>query len=101
MAGRLLMISLLVIFSRGFAAEKPDAAKLGKIAEAVRAAIKRGDCPGAVVLVVHRNEVAYCQAFGNRRLFPEAVPMTVDGIFDMASLTKPVATGTAIGAKNA
>ncbi|WP_020474023.1 serine hydrolase domain-containing protein [Zavarzinella formosa] len=93
---RLLIVSMVFLASRGFAVEKLDLAKLDKIAEATEAAIKRGDCPGAVVLVLRANEVIYRKAFGNRRLHPEIAPMTIDGIFDMASLTKPVATGTAI-----
>ena len=63
---------------------------------AVEAALKRGDCPGAVVLVVHKDEVVLRKAYGNRVVEPEKVPMTADAIFDLASLTKPIATGTSI-----
>jgi CubicO group peptidase (beta-lactamase class C family) len=73
-----------------------DKAKLAEIDTAVEAAIKRGDCPGAVVLVVHADAVAYRKAFGKRAVKPDEVAMTADTIFDMASLTKPVATGTAV-----
>jgi CubicO group peptidase (beta-lactamase class C family) len=73
-----------------------DKAKLAEIDTAVEAAIKRGDCPGAVVVVVHADAVAYRRAFGKRALKPDAVDMTPDTIFDMASLTKPVATGTSV-----
>jgi serine-type D-Ala-D-Ala carboxypeptidase len=73
-----------------------DKAKLAEIDTAVEAAIKRGDCPGAVVLVVHADAVAYRKAFGKRALKPDEVEMTPDTIFDMASLTKPVATGTSV-----
>ncbi len=73
-----------------------DATKLAEIETVVAAAIKRGDCPGAVVVVVHDDRVAYRKAFGNRAVKPEAVAMTIDTVFDMASLTKPVAAGTAV-----
>lgn len=63
---------------------------------AVEAAIKRGDCPGAVVLVLHKDEVALRKAYGLRAVEPAKLPMTADTIFDMASLTKPMATGTSI-----
>lgn len=63
---------------------------------AVEAAVARGDCPGAVVLVVHQDEVVYRKAFGHRAVQPEKVPMTADTVFDLASLTKPVATGSAV-----
>ena len=73
-----------------------DAVKLAEIETASTAAIKRGDCPGAVVVVVHDDAVVYRKAFGNRAVKPETVAVTTDTVFDMASLTKPVATGTAV-----
>jgi uncharacterized protein YbbC (DUF1343 family)/CubicO group peptidase (beta-lactamase class C family) len=71
-----------------------DRDRLNRIDDAAAAAIKRGDCPGAVVLVVHGDDVAFRKAYGNRSLHPAKVPMTADTVFDMASLTKPVATAT-------
>src|SRR5262249_50523712 len=73
-----------------------DSEKLAKIDAAVEAALKRNDCPGAVVLVVHADEVVFRKAYGLRAVEPEKVPMTPDAVFDMASLTKPVATATSI-----
>jgi serine-type D-Ala-D-Ala carboxypeptidase len=73
-----------------------DAAKLAEIDIAVEAAVKRGDCPGAVVVVVHDDKVAYRKAFGKRAVKPDEAAMTPDTVFDMASLTKPVATGTSV-----
>lgn len=73
-----------------------DKTKLAQIDTAVEGAIKRGEVPGAVVLVVHGDEVVYRKAFGNRAVKPDEVAMTPDTVFDMASLTKPVATGTAV-----
>jgi len=73
-----------------------DKAKLAAIDTAVEAALERGDAPGAVVVVVHDHEVVYRKAFGKRALKPDAVAMTPDTVFDMASLTKPVATGTSV-----
>jgi uncharacterized protein YbbC (DUF1343 family)/CubicO group peptidase (beta-lactamase class C family) len=46
--------------------------------------------------VGHRGKIVYRKAFGNRSLEPYLHPMTVDTIFDLASLTKVVATTTAI-----
>jgi CubicO group peptidase (beta-lactamase class C family) len=73
-----------------------DREKLTKIDAAVDAALKRNDCPGAVVLVVHADEVVFRKAYGLRVVQPEKVPMTPDTVFDMASITKPVATATSI-----
>ena len=58
--------------------------------------IERGDFPGAVVQVGHRGEVAYRRAAGHRMLIPEKRPMLEDALFDLASLTKPMATAPAI-----
>ncbi|MBX9582721.1 MAG: beta-lactamase family protein [Gemmataceae bacterium] len=70
--------------------------EMSGIDAAVEAALARGDCPGAVVVVVRRDEVVYRKALGHRAVTPETVPMTADTVFDLASLTKPVATGTAV-----
>ncbi|HEY1463376.1 MAG TPA: serine hydrolase [Terriglobales bacterium] len=62
----------------------------------VEDAIRQGQVPGAVLLVWHNGEVVYQKAFGYRSLEPARLPMSVDTIFDIASLTKVVATTTAI-----
>lgn len=80
----------------GQSSAAPPTERLKEIDAAVEAAITRGDCPGAVVLVVHGDSVAYRKAYGNRAVKPAEVAMTVDTVFDMASLTKPVATGTSV-----
>ena len=96
MTARSLILATVALALPAKAAEKLDAAKLDRIADAVQAAVKKGDCPGAVVLVFHGDEVVYRTVFGNGQLSPGPKPMAVDGVFDMASLTKPVATATAI-----
>lgn len=63
---------------------------------AVDAALQRNDCPGAVVLVVHRDKVVFRKAYGRRAVRPAPEPMTADTVFDLASLTKPTATGTSV-----
>jgi len=62
----------------------------------VQEAIQDGQIPGAVVLVGHDDKVVYRKAFGYRSLEPRRELMTVDTIFDIASLTKVVATTTAV-----
>ncbi len=73
-----------------------DVKKLAEIDDAAKTVIERGDCPGAVVVVVHGDRIVYRKAFGNRAVKPAAVAMTIDTAFDMASLTKPVATATSV-----
>jgi len=70
--------------------------KLAAIAPLVEEAIGAGKCPGAVVLAGDRGRVIYRRAFGYRSLVPEKLPMTTETIFDVASLTKAVATTTAV-----
>ncbi|MCD6374848.1 MAG: serine hydrolase [Caldisericaceae bacterium] len=52
--------------------------------------------PGAVLLVERFNKIAYHKAFGYRELVPEKKPMELNTIFDLASITKPVATATSV-----
>jgi len=59
-------------------------------------AIHDHQIPGAVLLVGHNGQVVYRKAFGNRALEPRRESMTADTIFDIASLTKVVATTTAV-----
>ena len=73
-----------------------DERRLAGIAPVVEQAIRDQKCPGAVVLIGHEGNVVYRQAFGARALIPERRPMTVDTIFDVASLTKVIATTTAV-----
>jgi uncharacterized protein YbbC (DUF1343 family)/CubicO group peptidase (beta-lactamase class C family) len=102
-----LIISLLVLFFGGIFAQSLEEAefaeevgisseKLRLIDEVVQAEIANKKLPGAVVLVGRKGKIVYRKAFGKRALVPEVEEMTVDTIFDVASLTKPVATATSI-----
>jgi uncharacterized protein YbbC (DUF1343 family) len=62
----------------------------------VTAAIEAGKMPGCVIVVGHHDEVLFERAYGSRALLPERTPMTTETVFDLASLTKPVATATSI-----
>lgn len=72
------------------------ASQLANIAPLVEEAIQSGATPGAVVEVGHDGRIVYRHAFGNRTLLPQPSPMTVDTRFDLASLTKVIATTPAI-----
>ncbi|MGE5359183.1 MAG: serine hydrolase, partial [Bacteroidales bacterium] len=71
-----------------------DTQRLDQIDDLVATAIKDHQLPGAVVLVGRDDRIAYQKAFGNRAVEPSTEPMTLDTIFDLASLTKVVATTT-------
>ncbi|HID76552.1 MAG TPA: DUF1343 domain-containing protein [Planctomycetaceae bacterium] len=80
---------------------RPEAAgmsaeALGEIQKVAAQGIAEGQMPGCVVLIARRGKVVYLKAFGHRQLEPEPVPMTTDTVFDLASLTKPVATATSV-----
>ena len=55
-------------------------------------AVQTGLIPGAVLVIGHNGQVVYRQAYGSRAILPHREPMTLDTIFDAASLTKVVAT---------
>ena len=79
------------------AVKSPDSvSRLNVIDPIVQDAIRSGQIPGAVVLVWHNGQVVYRKAIGNRVLEPRREPMTLDTIFDLASLTKVIATTTAV-----
>ncbi len=73
-----------------------DPAKLAKIDQVVEAAITAKQVPGAVVIIGAGGGIVHAKAYGDRAVEPTREAMTRDSIFDMASLTKPVATATAI-----
>jgi uncharacterized protein YbbC (DUF1343 family)/CubicO group peptidase (beta-lactamase class C family) len=60
--------------------------------QVINLAIEQGRMPGAVVLVGHDGKVVYRKAYGKRALVPQPETMTVDTVFDCASLTKVIAT---------
>ena len=65
------------------------------VENAFQQALAEGVFPGAVVLVSKDGSVVYEQAFGSRTLAPHKTPMELGTIFDLASLTKPMATTVA------
>ena len=78
------------------AANTSPPARLGVVDSIVQEAIRDEQIPGAVVLIGHDGQVIYRKAFGERALEPRREPMSVDTIFDIASLTKVVATSIAV-----
>jgi uncharacterized protein YbbC (DUF1343 family) len=75
-----------------FAQDFPAAA----LDQAIDQAIREDQIPGAVVIAGSRGRVVYRKAYGNRAITPAVEAMTVDTIFDCASLTKVVATTSAV-----
>lgn len=69
---------------------------LDRIDTLVQEGLDRGQMPGCVVAIGRRGKLVFLKAYGHKQLEPEMVPMTTDTVFDMASITKPVATATSI-----
>jgi CubicO group peptidase (beta-lactamase class C family) len=72
---------------------KPDFSEIDNVVEEE---IEKGNFPGAVVLIGTPDDILYWKAFGNEVIEPYQEPMGTNTVFDMASLTKPVATATSI-----
>ena len=66
------------------------------IDQVVTQGIADGQMPGAVVVIARRDRVEFARAYGMRQVKPAKVPMTLDTVFDLASLTKPIATATSV-----
>ncbi len=95
-----LPVAWLVLVARLVAqtpASAPESrAGFAPIGPLVEAAIARHELPGAVVLVGRGDAIVYHGAFGQRAVAPAPEPMTENTIFDLASLTKVVATTTSV-----
>jgi CubicO group peptidase (beta-lactamase class C family) len=89
-------MALLQLDQRCSAAAKGSTNQLAVLDTIVEDAIRDGQVPGAVVLIGHNGEVIYRKAFGHEALEPRPEAMTVSTVFDIASLTKVVATTTAV-----
>ena len=88
-----LLVCALALARAAFAQEFAGSVFLD---QAVEEAIQKNQIPGAVVVVGHDGKILHRKAYGNRALVPTPEPMTVDTIFDCASLTKVIATTSSL-----
>lgn len=100
-------LSLLILFSGCRTkpilepSETPESvgmssARLARVDKIINEAIDRKDFPGAVLLVMRKGKTVWRKAYGHSQWVPESAPMDVSQIFDMASITKPIATATSV-----
>jgi len=91
-------LAMLALPASAFAPprEVSGALDFSGIDEAANEAVASGEVPGVVVLVGRGDDVLLHRAYGSRRLLPQPAPMTLDTIFDLASLTKPFGTTLAV-----
>jgi SSS family transporter len=86
-------VLLIVLLAPQLKAQDPESRQIDRIIEQGIAAKK---FPGVVVIAGHNGRIIFHKAYGNRSLLPVPEPMTEDTIFDVASLTKVLATAPAV-----
>jgi uncharacterized protein YbbC (DUF1343 family)/CubicO group peptidase (beta-lactamase class C family) len=101
LAARVVGVTLLFLLALPASAPAPPSDVSGRfdpsgINEGASEAVASGEIPGVVVLVGRGDDILFQRAYGSRRLVPNQAPMTLDTIFDIASLTKPVGTTIAV-----
>jgi len=69
-----------------------DSRRLHYADEAILQAIQNKDIPGAVLAVVYKDKMVYLKAYGNKQVYPDTIPMDVNTVFDMASVSKSMST---------
>src|SRR5215475_14495071 len=84
---------VLAIGRRGKSTMRDD---FQDVARMLRQGVEAECFPGAVLVVGYQGQLVYEEAVGKAALIPSARRMTVDTVFDLASLTKPIATATAL-----
>jgi uncharacterized protein YbbC (DUF1343 family)/CubicO group peptidase (beta-lactamase class C family) len=72
------------------------ASALREASEAIEASIAAREIPGAILVVGRGDDVLHRAAYGSRAVQPAVEPMTLDTVFDLASLSKVVATATSV-----
>jgi uncharacterized protein YbbC (DUF1343 family)/CubicO group peptidase (beta-lactamase class C family) len=88
----LLLATLHVAAQQAVTQHAPEQQSFPQIDAILNDAVETDLIPGAVVLIGHHGQVVYRKAYGSKTLIPRREPMTVDTIFDAASLTKVIAT---------
>jgi uncharacterized protein YbbC (DUF1343 family) len=94
------MIARSVVFAAvaaaSLAAQRQSYPGAAEIDRVIEESVAKGEMPGAVVQIGQPDKVLYRKAYGARALEPGREPMTEDTVFDVASLTKVVATTSAM-----
>ncbi len=91
---KVVWLGIVMLLTQAAQAQETFSAIFGSptLDAVVEAAVREGLIPGAVLIVGHDGKIVHRKAYGNRALVPARESMTVDTIFDIASLTKVVAT---------
>ena len=73
-----------------------DADRLRRVDAVIEQGLEEKKMPGCVFGVARRGKLVWLKAYGHRQWEPTPVPMTTDTLFDLASITKPVATACSV-----
>lgn len=97
----LLAVFTVNLHAEGLPLATPEAAGLDgdvlvRIDDVVVAGLEEGEMAGCVVCIGRQGKIASLKAYGHRQVEPEKIEMSIDTVFDMASITKPVATATSV-----
>ncbi len=90
----IFIVAMTAASSRG--QSNPGTPDLSALDSILQSAIANDEIPGAVLLVEHHGKIVYEKAVGMRALMRSREAMTTDTIFDIASLTKVVATAPSV-----
>ena len=92
------LLTLLLCLAAGCRPEHQREYRLcfTEIDQVIAEEIATGNFPGAVVLVGQQDKIVYWQEFGNKIIDPCEEPACKNTIYDLASMTKPIATATSI-----
>jgi CubicO group peptidase (beta-lactamase class C family) len=96
-----LLVISVNIFSQVFPVQESEQVDMSSIRmlyadSVITQAMEDSIIPGAVLLVLRKGIIVHRKAYGYSMLIPEKKAMTVETIFDLASVTKPVATATSV-----
>ena len=90
------LLFFALLFSAAAFSEAPLDSRLEVLDPVINEAIAQQQIPGAVLIVGHDGLVVYRKAYGSRAIEPRGEAMTLDTVFDCASMTKVLATTPAI-----
>lgn len=94
--GPIRVLASVVLIMLGSVASAAGSVWTDKVDAAIEDAITRQQIPGAVVWIGRGDQTVYRKAYGLRAVKPTPEPMTLETVFDLASLTKGIATATSV-----
>lgn len=94
---KIILVFLVISFAtRCVAADDPVEIAESAISRIIEQGITDGQMSGAVVMIANQQKILFENAYGYRLVSDHPEPMTIDTLFDLASITKPVATATSV-----